>query len=391
MVPAVLVTDGHLRASLAVVRSLGRAGYRVIVCSPRRRSLAGTSRHAHEHAQVPDALSAPASFEDAIVTLTREWSVDVLLPMSEEALLVLLPAARRMPGVRIPFPALEVFKRSADKAAVVALASTLGIDVPEQVVVATRDDTDAPALAAMQFPVVLKPARSVAEHDGERTKHGVLYAQDHTDLRRQVGALPHAAFPLLVQRRISGSGTGVFLLLWEGRLLGEFAHRRVREKPPSGGVSVCAESITADPATVERSLALLAVLGWNGLAMVEFKQDRVTGRHYLMEINGRFWGSLQLAVDAGVDFPKLLVDAAVGHHPAPVRRYRVGIRLRWWWGEVDHLLARLRRRADDPALGSRLDALKSFFLPGRDVRNEVLRRDDPWPFVRESLDWFRRR
>src|SRR5678815_1154177 len=100
-----------------------------------------------------------------------------------------------------------------------------------------------------------------------------------------------------------------------------FAHRRIREKPPSGGVSVLSESVAADPETVRKSLALLSALDWNGTAMVEYKQDRVTGQRYLMEINGRFWGSLQLAIDAGVDFPALLVAAALGEHPAPVTQY----------------------------------------------------------------------
>ena len=40
--------------------------------------------------------------------------------------------------------------------------------------------------------------------------------------------------------------------------------------------------------------------------MVEFKLDARDGVAKLMEINGRFWGSLQLAVDAGVDFPAIL-------------------------------------------------------------------------------------
>ena len=80
-----------------------------------------------------------------------------------------------------------------------------------------------------------------------------------------------------------------------------FAHRRLREKPPSGGVSVYRESVAPDPSLVARAAALLAGLGWRGVAMVEMKTDARTGTPYLMEVNGRFWGSLQLAVDAGVD------------------------------------------------------------------------------------------
>lgn len=388
----VLVTDGQLRPSLAVVRSLGRAGHRVVVCSSRRRSLAGASRFAAEEARVPDPLSAPAEYVDAVVELTSRWHVDVLLPISEESLLALLPAAARMPAVRIPFPPLDVFRSAADKAHVTALAASLGIAVPDQVVVHTRDEV--PRLlgsTSLSFPLVVKPARSVADTTSARTKLGVTYAADHEELERLLTTMPDAAYPLLLQRRIEGPGTGVFLLLWNGRSLATFAHRRIREKPPTGGVSVCAESIVPDPATLAQAEALLAALDWRGAAMVEFKQDRRDGRYYLMEINGRLWGSLQLAVDAGVDFPALLVAAAMGEPAGPAPSYRVGVRCRWWWGEVDHLLARVRRPGEAPSLGGRMRALREFLRPGAGVRNEVLRADDPWPFARESLDWLRGR
>ncbi|HET7189750.1 MAG TPA: ATP-grasp domain-containing protein [Gemmatimonadaceae bacterium] len=388
----VLVTDGQLRPSLAVVRSLGRAGHRVVVCSSRRRSLAGASRFAADEARVPDPLTAPTEYVDAVVELTSRWHVDVLLPISEESLLGLLPAAARMPAVRLPFPSLDVFRSAADKAHVTALAATLGIAVPDQVVVHSRDEIirlrDA---ALLSFPIVVKPGRSVADTTATRTKLGVAYAMDEAELERLLTTMPDAAYPLLLQRRIEGPGTGVFLLLWNGQLLATFAHRRIREKPPTGGVSVCAESIALDPETLAQAEALLSALDWRGAAMVEFKQDRHDGRHYLMEINGRFWGSLQLAVDAGVDFPALLVAAAMGEPSMPAPAYRVGVRCRWWWGEVDHLLARVRRPDEAPRDGGRMRAVREFLLPGAGVRNEVLRADDPWPFARESLDWLRGR
>jgi hypothetical protein len=129
--------------------------------------------------------------------------------------------------------------------------------------------------------------------------------------------------------------------------------------------------------------------------MIEYKLDERTGTPYLMEINGRFWGSLQLAVDAGVDFPALLAGVALGGDPAPVTAYRTGVRSRWWWGDVDHLLARLRRSPEDLALppGSpgRWRALADFLTVRRADRNEILRRSDPGPFFHETGQWLRGR
>jgi hypothetical protein len=107
--PPVLVTDGEQRAALAVVRSLGRAGYPIYVCSTRRRSLAGASCHANGQAAVPDPLREPARFVEEISVLSERWRIGALLPIAEPSLLALLPERARFPGVAIPFAAYERF------------------------------------------------------------------------------------------------------------------------------------------------------------------------------------------------------------------------------------------------------------------------------------------
>jgi len=390
-----LVTDGQERAALAVVRSLGRAGHRVFVCSPRSRSVAGASRYAAGEARAPDPLADPAAFVAAVARLSEAWRIEVLLPITDAALLALLPERDGFPQVRVPFPPAAVVRRLANKAAVLERAAALGLATPAQHVLACPAPRREALPEHVTFPLVVKPARSLAETNSHRVKLPVRHAADRISLERAVTALPPEAYPVLLQQRVDGPGIGVFLLLWEGELLALFAHQRLREKPPGGGVSVYRESIAADPDLVARSRALLEAFGWCGVAMVEYKLDAVTGVPHLMEVNGRFWGSLQLAVDAGVDFPALLVAAALGERPAPVHHYRIGVRSRWEWGEVDHLLARLRRSPETLGLpagkGGRWQAVRELVASwGSGSRNEVCRMSDPLPFVRESLEWCRR-
>ena len=162
------------------------------------------------------------------------------------------------------------------------------------------------------FPAVVKPHRSVVTVDGVRRKLGVTRVGDATACRRALAALPTAAFPVLLQRWVDGVGEGFFALRWGGRPVAMFAHRRLREKPPSGGVSVYRESIPLDESLVGPGLRLLEQLDWNGVAMVECKREQATGRQVIMEVNGRFWGSLQLAIDAGVELPPHQVRGAAG-------------------------------------------------------------------------------
>jgi predicted ATP-grasp superfamily ATP-dependent carboligase len=392
MAVTVLVTDGEQRAALAAVRSLGRAGRRVIVAAARPRSLAGVSRYAAGQRVVPDPLADPSAFAEAVGRVVREEQVDVLLPIAEPAILAVLDRRESFGACRIPFPAAEVFRRVSDKAAVLALAPEVGIAVPEQRTLRSR--TEVGAAAALGFPLVLKPWRSVAEGRGGRRSLTVLHAADAAELEARVATLPEEGFPLLAQRRILGPGAGIFLLVWDGEIRACFAHRRLREKPPAGGVSVYCESIAADADLVGRSRGLLERLGWQGVAMVEYKVDRATGTPYLMEINGRLWGSLQLAIDAGVDFPALLVSWVLGEHPATVTSWRAGARLRWEWGNVDYVLSRLRHsNAELSLLPDAPGRWRSLRETGavwrRGDRLEVLRARDPAPFLLETWRWLR--
>lgn len=393
---SVLVTDGEQRAALAAVRSLGRAGHTVYACSPRPRSLAGASRHCRVHTTVPDPLRSPAEYVEALREVIRRHGVQVLLPITEPSLLAVLPERESL-GAVVPFPGEREFERICDKGAVMEAARSLGIGVPAQRRLESQEEALELDPGSLRFPLVLKPSRSVVSENGVRTKSSVAHLRDEAALRATLDALPASAYPVLLQERIVGPGVGVFLLFWEGETVAAFSHRRIREKPPSGGVSVYRESHPLDPELLERSVALLKAFEWEGVAMVEYKVDAATGTPYIMEINGRLWGSLQLAVDAGVDFPALLVAAAAGGaRPAPPRGYRPGVRLRWTWGEVDHLIMRMRRSREELSLPDdapgRAGAVAQFlagFGPGS--RDEVFRLSDPLPALRETLDWLRGR
>lgn len=392
--PSVLVTDGQTRAALAVVRSLGRAGYRVVVCGPRRATLAAASKYAAASVAIPDALSDPHGFVAAVGDCARAQGVRVVLPIVDASLLAVLGNRQAFGDLVVPFPALEPWHAVADKKGIMDAAAADGIATPASVTLAGPGVSDE-ALRSLPYPNVLKPHRSVVGANGSRTKVGVLHAATAAEARRALAQLPPQAYPVIAQERIVGAGIGVFVLVWEGKLMAAFAHRRLREKPPAGGVSVYRESIPLDQDLLRRSLALLARFHWSGVAMLEFKERARDGTPFLMEVNGRFWGSLQLAIDAGVDFPRLLVEAALGARPTPVTSYDIGVRSRWWWGDVDHLLLRLLRSratldlpADSPG---RFRALVDFARLRSVDRNEVLRWDDPGPFVRETLDWLQGR
>ncbi len=378
----ILIMDGDERAALAAARSLIAAGHDVYVAA-RGRSLAGTTRGARRCTINADPLCDPGAYAREVGRLAGALAIDLALPVTDASVEALLEHRADLPSrLFLPLPDLAAYRSASDKARTLDLARQAGLAVPDTVELATpADGTGLPA--ADFFPGVLKPHRSVIPTEGGRRKVGVSYVADAASCRSALAALPAGAFPVLLQRPIRGPGEGLFALVWDGRMVASFAHRRLREKPPEGGVSVYRESIAPPAELLAAGTRLLKLLRWQGVAMVECKHDLATGRYVFMEVNGRLWGSLQLAIDAGVDFPALLVGCAQGARPAAVAPYRVGVRSRWFWGDVDHLYLRFRNGAG--ATG-RLAALREFlrFRPGRD-REEIWRWRDPGPFLLESL------
>jgi predicted ATP-grasp superfamily ATP-dependent carboligase len=185
----------------------------------------------------------------------------------------------------------------------------------------------------MEYPCVIKAPF-------EMGKNVVEYARDKEELTRECARLcrRHAFQGRLpvIQQYVSGGGFGFFAFYRGGECQAYFAHRRLREYPVTGGASTAAESFF-DETLVASGKKILDALRWEGVAMVEFKQDEATGTYYLMEINAKFWGSLDLALVSGVDFPRMMIDASPGGQPP----FKTGTRFQWILnGELFHVIER---------------------------------------------------
>ena len=368
-----LVLDGEQRAALAVVRSLVRHGVNVQVGSSQAGPLASKSRGV----TASHVLPAPERSASRFLESMREFPATSILPVTDASTMLL----RSRPG-----GGDEGYEQLTDKAALLSLAAAHGVPAPRSGVVFSITDA-AKTAGRLGYPVVLKPARSKVLLDDRVVATTVRVARDAAELERALSTAPwFPQLPVIVQEFIAGHGAGVFCLYDGDRALAWFAHRRLREKPPSGGVSVLCESVPVDPLLRGHAESLLRAARYRGVAMVEFRMG-TDGSPYLMEVNARFWGSLQLAVDCGVDFPWLYWQLLQGVPVKPVEDYVIGRRLRWLLGDFDNLLLQFR----DPTLGMahRWAVVRRFVgtaLDGR-CRQEVFRWSDPSPGLLESRLW----
>jgi predicted ATP-grasp superfamily ATP-dependent carboligase len=376
----VIVLDANQRSALAATRALGRRGVRVITADTTRETLAGASRYASGSFVYPSPYRAPGEFVERLATELAARAARIVLPMTEVTTHVLARDGAQLPGVSVPVGTFEALETLTDKRALQALAKQLDIPAPETRIVECPEQVRI-ATAGLAYPLVVKPYRSRI-WTGDRWRGAeVRYVSSPGELDSLTRSVDvFRMHPFLVQEYIDGHGAGVFALYDRGRASVFFAHRRLRERPPSGGVSVLSESVSVDPHMRELSQRLLDHVEWHGPAMVEFKVCR-DGRPYLMEVNPRFWGSLQLPIDAGVDFPWLAYQLARGQRLDVVTDYRIGARNRWLLGDLDCLYLSLKTR---DSLRAKCRAVAAFVGGfGRGITHEIERRDDMWPCVVE--------
>ena len=333
---SVLVTDEHYKHSLGTVRHLGRQGVFVGVAAGSRQSLACCSRYCREVILAED--DQLETLVAAILKTVRQQHFDLVIPVSYAMTLAL--AQRKdelLPYTQIEVASAQSIAKAADKLEMTNLAQRVGVPAPW-----TVRACDAKQLPdSLRFPVVIKPQR---EFPG---RPPIRYARDRRELRSILERHSDTGrngflSDVIVQEYIPGRGCGFFATYQKGVCKRVFMHRRVREYPASGGVSSCAESFY-DPKLAQYGRRLLDELNWHGLAMVEFRRDSRDGEFKLMEINPKLWGSLDLALAAGADFPGDLCRMALGQTLIFSDDYSRNLRFHWPFsgqGELFHLWTR---------------------------------------------------
>ncbi|QWT85702.1 MULTISPECIES: hypothetical protein [Chryseobacterium] len=113
---------------------------------------------------------------------------------------------------------------------------------------------------------------------------------------------------LLMQERVSGVGRGFFCIAKEGKIISYYMHQRIREIPITGGSSTAAKSIFCAK-MFNISKQIIEYLNWSGPLMIEYKYDETKQQYYLIELNPKFWGSLDLSYAVGLNFGKTLIEA----------------------------------------------------------------------------------
>ncbi|MBW1972993.1 MAG: ATP-grasp domain-containing protein, partial [Deltaproteobacteria bacterium] len=257
--------------------------------------------------------------------------------------------------------------KASDKEEILKLADTLGIPYPKSFAIKNKKDLEDGA-KVIGFPAVLKPTVGIGAA-------GVKYVEDFEELLTSFYENSSRWDRFLLQEMLphQGEGYGVSLLFDKNsNPVASFVHKRLREYPITGGPSTLRESVYA-PKILEMGITVLKALNWYGVAMVEFKKDIRDNTLKLIEVNPRFWGSLQLAILSGVDFPYLLFLMAKNQLRYHVHKYKAGVRCRWLLpGDILHFIKNPKRFQLKPSFFSFFDKTTGY---------DILSLKDPLPVL----------
>jgi predicted ATP-grasp superfamily ATP-dependent carboligase len=308
---ALIVDQGAYRSSVAAARALRDGGWIVGAASPGA-GLAGSSRAvSRRHVIVSLAVG-----EDAFIASLAAVAVgyDIVLP-GDEATMLAISARRAELDAEVPYAEHAVVVRCADKLELVRAAERVGLAVP-----ATVPAED--ARPSWPGPVVVKPRSSA--------RATAALVADTTSATTRLAELEALGVGAVLQEVVEGRlGAVAIVSDRDRRVVAASQQQAIRTWPLDTGISAYARTVPVDETLLERIEALVGDLGWFGLAQLQFLTPK-DGVPRLIDFNGRFYGSLALAVAAGANLPAVWADLAVGRNAEPTVRARPGVRYQWF-------------------------------------------------------------
>lgn len=306
----VLVTDANYSHSMAIQSYLQRFDR-----SLRLVAHAGYSRRAAWLGKARNTRLIGGSLESVL----RDGDFDMVIPVGAVSVMAVATICPEK-GV---LPSLDKVQLCMDKQRTIEVAREVGVPCPRTWV---AGGAEAALADQVGFPCVIK------SRNESRVKQ-TTYAANSDELLEKYAKLSEGSDdagigPPLIQEYVSGAGVGFFALYDRGVAKWIFMHRRLREWPLTGGASTAATAFY-HPVLRDYGIRLLDRLGWHGVAMVEFKYDPARETFHLMEINPKFWGSTELALRAGVNFPEGLVRVFRGETLGYSEQYDRNQRFYW--------------------------------------------------------------
>jgi predicted ATP-grasp superfamily ATP-dependent carboligase len=384
----VLVTGADQRQGLAAIRALGSRRLRVFAAGLESHSLGFFSRYTAGFCQYPSPYTDKEGFIATILQVVKTYQIPVVIPVVESTVITLDEFRGEFEGItQLALPSSESLLLALDKKETLDLAQNLCIPIPKSCFADSMEEALSFA-DDIGYPIVMKP-RAQASFSKVRGNFPfkVTYARNRQDCIEQLHPYSREGIYPILQQYCPGVKVNQGLFYAGNELLGLYQYKGVREYPLSGGVTSLHLSVPIESELREWTLRLIKAMAWEGVAMVEYKVNEVTGQKVLMEVNGRFWAPLSAANKLGLNFPYALYryvkDGVKERLPED---YPLGIRNRYLRGDLVALMKHWLGHSQNylapmPGKGRALWDFLRDFRPG--VQGDVWDWRDRYPGLRE--------
>ncbi len=282
---SILIVSSNFRKAYPIVKSISKMGFRTITAFYTWRSTV-FSKYANKRYHIPNPyLDEKSYIANVLLIINREKPL-MIIPVGFIDNVILSKYRRHIPpDVVLPIPEYSKLVRVSRKDLLAQLCEDLGIKYPK--ILSSNEEVEA--------PVVIKGIL-----DSSKPDYAFFKEEFNMKMNGKRGKV-------IVQEFIPGIGCGYFAIAKNGEVYIDYTHVRIVEKKPSGGPSIVS-CINLNPELIALGRSIVKKLKWSGVIMAEFRRHMETGEYYLLEINPKFWGSLELALSKGLDFPKYLVE-----------------------------------------------------------------------------------
>jgi predicted ATP-grasp superfamily ATP-dependent carboligase len=393
----ILILDASHKHSLTSARSLARSGLRVALgesvgqFQPRHEPPSFRSRACSYALVLPDYVTEPAAYVEAVIAFAREHTVRVVLPVGDANITLLAPHRERFTelGCMLAIASDAALEIANDKVRTLEVATKLDIPYPKSIPVTGVEDLRA-AEAEFGYPFVLKP--TVSWTGAVALRAVPTEVVNEAEATEETAKMLATGCEVLAQQLATGRREGVSLFIVDGEMVAYCGCAAHRTTPPLGGVSAMRESIPVPDDLLDAAVRLATTIGVEGPSEVEFRRD-AKGNPLLMEINARLAGTLENAIHSGVNFPLMIWQWGVGQPIEPVKSYRTGVRTRWLAGDMRWLFDSMTHQGRPDTMG-RARSLWTFsweflrtshydFLDLRDVRPAGASARDTWAIIKD--------
>ncbi len=303
---SVLIPDGETHLLIYAINCLSQApGISIFVMSSSKGNAVRFSRYISKFTYYPKTEDDQKWIEH-INTEVKRHKIDIVMPIFEKGIRRLIENQEFLDqkDCLVSLPDLETFNTTINKWELATYCTKNEIPVPKSFLYLPEEKLTDAFFTEITFPVIVKPL------EGFGGGLGIEVFANKEDLAKYLNEA--ASQPIIIQDFIKGYDIDCSILAAEGKIVAHTIQKGFMQGDTPYAPQVGIEFLD-NPELLKVVEKLIYSLKWNGVAHLDLRYDEENATYKIIELNPRFWGSMDASCLMGINFPYLLILSALGH------------------------------------------------------------------------------